>query len=464
MRWNMWRAGSVVVGGVALAGLLGGCGALGAGQATNAPSVATVRSGTIAETVEASGQLAAAKSVGLSFATGGAVTEVLAQEGDAVTVGQVIAKVDARDLELALASAQANLDSARGSLDSARVGLRQAGAGPSAADLEQARIGIDKAKDARWSAQSGRDAICGAVAEKRRDQYECDAAEAGVLQAEDGVRQAQLAYDTLAAGPDADEVATAQAAVTRAQAQVKSAETAVAQARLKLEAATLTAPIQGTLTSLALVAGEQTATGSTVAEVADLSKLAVTVQLDELSVAAVQAGQPVTVTLEALPDVTLAGQVERVGATGTSASGVVLFPVTVAVNPGGAAVRAGMTADLVIVTAESRAALVVPRAAVATANGQSYVQRLADGGTGSASTAAAAGSTATPKTERVAVVLGVGNDNEVAVTGALAAGDRILASATGTGTAGGGTSQSGPPMAGGITGAILGGGGPGGAP
>ena len=59
--------------------------------------------------IHATGSLAAERSQAVAFGIGGRVAEVLVDEGDFVTQGQVLARLDTRDLELSLQQAEAAL-------------------------------------------------------------------------------------------------------------------------------------------------------------------------------------------------------------------------------------------------------------------------------------------------------------------------------------------------------------------
>ena len=65
------------------------------------------------------------REVDLSFRVDGRVAEVLVDEGDAVTAGQVLARLDAEPLQTELAEAQANTDAQRAQLDLLREGNRR---------------------------------------------------------------------------------------------------------------------------------------------------------------------------------------------------------------------------------------------------------------------------------------------------------------------------------------------------
>lgn len=81
-------------------------------EATTSPIVVPVSVGTQRQTVSATGTVQPAERADLSFAVTGEVTEVLVAEGDAVTAGQALARVDDTLLRAQLTAAQAQLDAA----------------------------------------------------------------------------------------------------------------------------------------------------------------------------------------------------------------------------------------------------------------------------------------------------------------------------------------------------------------
>ncbi|WP_244927500.1 biotin/lipoyl-binding protein [Nocardioides sp. W7] len=76
------------------------------------PTTSTVSSETVRETVAASGTIAAARRVDLSFEVSGTVTRVLVAEGDKVRKGQALARIGASTLLARRTAAVATLDAA----------------------------------------------------------------------------------------------------------------------------------------------------------------------------------------------------------------------------------------------------------------------------------------------------------------------------------------------------------------
>jgi len=134
----------------------------------------------------------------------------------------------------------------------------------------------------------------------------------------------------------------------------------------------------------------------------------VEVNLDETDVAQVAIGQETLVSVDAFPDVNLAGEVMYIAPVAQIESGVVLYPVTVRLAPADIPVRAGMTGDVEIISAIQEGALIVPLRAVHTEGERSYVDRLVGG-----------------QTERVEVTLGMVTETEVEITSGLAEGDVV---------------------------------------
>lgn len=234
------------------------------------------------------------------------------------------------------------------------------------------------------------------------------------------VREAQINLEQLLADPGVSEIARAEAAMARA-------EVAVAEAERDLERATLNAPFAGTVTRVNLNVGERTdapATGDSEASggadivIADLGALRVKVPVDELDVAQVAQGQEVSITLDALPDTDVTGTVTNVAPQADkSDQGTTTYEVTVAIDAGDVPVRPGMTAVVEIVTQRTEEVVLVPRRAVRSEGGQSYVL-IPTGGEPT--------EPGMPASERREVELGLSDREFIEITRGLEAGEEVL--------------------------------------
>ncbi|MEA3398097.1 MAG: efflux RND transporter periplasmic adaptor subunit, partial [Chloroflexota bacterium] len=167
------------------------------------------------------------------------------------------------------------------------------------------------------------------------------------------------------AGPTDEEVEAAQLKVEQADLSLK-------KARRRLEEATLTSPFAGTVAQLNVAEGEL-ASGTAVIVVSDLTTLDVDVILDEHDVTLVKEGQPAQVSVIALDGPAISGEIVAIAPTAQVKAGVSLYPVTVRLTPTNQAVRAGMTADVEIVTAAWENVLTLPLRAIRIEGEESYV-------------------------------------------------------------------------------------------
>lgn len=112
----------------------------------------------------------------------------------------------------------------------------------------------------------------------------------------------------------------------------------------------------------------------------DLGSFETAVALGETDVVGVKAGNKVTLTFDALPDLTLVGEVKSVATSGTVSQGVVSYDVTIVPGTGNEGVKAGMTVTAEIITLSKPDVLAVPNGALKTdSSGGSYVLILTDG-------------------------------------------------------------------------------------
>jgi len=447
----------VVVGGLGFAGYryIGGQQQARA-EAQASMETAVVRRDTLRVTVDATGSLAPQAEVSLAFASSGLVTEVFVEEGQQVEAGQPLAQLDTDDLALQVTKAEISLrevelqletlleppdqadiekaqdtiDQAAASLQLAQIDYRTAQNSVAANEtLEDAQSAYEEALHDYdywlseynehgadyWFVDKAQEALDDARLALNRAQQQASqqlqSASNSLESAADTYRQAQNDLEALLAGADESDVEAA-------QLQVDQARAALEQARLQLEQATLTAPIAGTVTTLNVQPGEMASAGqAAVVVISDLSVLTVDVYLDETDVAQVVIGQEALVSVDAFPDAELTGEVAYIALVAETQSGVVLYPVTVRLSPTdpstssgqGFPVRAGMTADVEIITASQENALLVPLRAVHTEGGQSYVNRLSG-----------------HQLEQVEVELGLMTDTEVEIASGLAEGEVVI--------------------------------------
>lgn len=238
--------------------------------------------------------------------------------------------------------------------------------------------------------------------------------------------------------------ATTTGATLQAQAGLYNAQTANAHARASLIAlaaqlklATLTAPVAGVVTAVAVQAGSDAPSGAAITLAG--GTLEVTTSVVESDVASISVGQAATVSIAALNGASIDGTVATIAPAASSGgnSGVVSFAVEVALTNPPAGLRSGMSADVTITTASATGVLAIPARALAGTAGAYRVRVLA-----------ADGSVSTKD-----VTVGLITASLVEIQSGLQAGDRVI---TGTSTqqsttnrAGGGTNGAFPGAGGG---------------
>ena len=162
----------------------------------------TVTSGDLAATVTASGSVERAGIVDLAFATGGSVTAVNVEPGDAVQAGKVVARVDDTAALQQLASAESTLAQATQSAASTDASIASASA--TLADARRVaretnrrnRLAVDQAKESLRSAEDLWDESC---LDPANAMCPNPAAQAQLRAAQAAIDSAQLTFDAAVA-------------------------------------------------------------------------------------------------------------------------------------------------------------------------------------------------------------------------------------------------------------------------
>jgi HlyD family secretion protein len=370
----------------------------------NAQTVKVTRTD-LMTSVDSSGSIMPAAKLQLSFGASGTVLKVNAQVGDRVKKGTVLATLDPTDLQAKVTQAeQAYLIqqltySATVQPDSSEVRLARTSYANALADYNAAlrdynNLGdkttvqcsqLTTAKSALDRAQTAYDRVAN---DHQAKNYLVPGGKFySLIQS---LSDAQSAYDLAASNCDVTKTSLNDSAVRSARTQVHTAKTSLdnllapsaekqiqsaaqleqsrlslVQARQNLANATLIAPFDGVVTAVNITAGGASGSGAAL-ELADMSQLHVDVLVDETQIAAVKPGQKTQMTLDALPGITLTGQVAGIDPAGTVSQGVVNYNVHVNLDPTEAPVRLDMTANAMIVSGARQNVLAVPNAAIQT--------------------------------------------------------------------------------------------------
>ena len=307
----------------------------------NGPVTDMVTEGTFTTTVEAKGQLKPISSSVVSPSVDGTVDSINVQAGQSVNEGDVLMTIKNDELDRNVAEAQRAVAAAQEDLANAQKASAAAQATPTT-----------------------------------------------------NVEGASAAAGVSAASADTNAVSAAQRSLASAQANLD-------QANAKVSSRTVTAPSSGSIVELnakvgatvtgGMIMGESdTSGGKQCMQIADLSKMKVTVQVGEKDIAKIAVGQSANVTYPAFPDIVSQGTVTAIASVANSDAAST------------ARLKPGMTAEVSVVTEQLDDVVMVPTMALMTEDGEHYYVNVATDDEGK-------------QTRRVKVTVVTQNDNEAVV-------------------------------------------------
>jgi HlyD family secretion protein len=285
----------------------------GGGQAGAQPS-ATVPPVAESNTVTSDARAVPIHHVELSApGAGGVVAEVMVAEGDTVTEGQPLFRLDD-------AQAKAAVDEAAAAAQAATLAIKVADGAATQADdqVTAARAAVDEADAAVRSADATRDATPSGDARR--------AANAEVDRARAAARGARAQLGAARAAAEGAVTAFGQARLDETQAKAT-----LAGAQATLDDLTLTAPIAGTVASLDATVGQTVTAAAPVARIADSSAWRFeTIDLDEAAIGRLAVGANATVNVDAFETVDIPAKVESIAPFGETSAGDIVYTVVLA--------------------------------------------------------------------------------------------------------------------------------------
>lgn len=263
---------------------------------------------------------------------------------------------------------QSELDSMKSNISSTRSSINS-----SIASLDKDIDAIDTSKDSLSDLQrTYNDAVANLETVKRQNEVDIKNAEDAVRNKEISLDQAKISYNDLVAPLTSSEL---QSAVMK----VHQAKNNLDKVQESIEEATLTSPIDGQVGAIngkvgSLIAKDNTESFATII---NKDTLFAEVSVEESDIANIKNGQKAYVTFDAINGLELEGIVTFVSMTATTSnSGIVTYPVQVALNDVGKSdVKEGMTAFVKFVSSEVKDIITVPVAAVKNVNGAASVQK-----------------------------------------------------------------------------------------
>jgi multidrug efflux pump subunit AcrA (membrane-fusion protein) len=427
--WLNYLLGVACVGAIVAAFLV--VGPASGSQATVTRTAVAAR-GVVQSTVSGSGNLQAASQLDLGFKTSGTVTNIYVTQGQHVAEGQLLATLNPESAEVALEQARASLQSAIADLAQEEENDGETSTGQSSGGSTANAAYVASAPASTTTSRATTSPHETTTPKKHEAKQPETAAEAG---------GSSSSSSTTASKPT-ESAATREANITSARANVSSDRLTVQSAEQAVQNTKLYAPEDGTIVSLTGQVGEtvsgggttkaspgsgssssssgsgtgatatggasttgasvsssaskssssSSSSGSSFAILSNLSSMQLLVALSESEIGSVKAGQPATVTIEALSGAKLAAHVSEVALLSTSSSGgAVSYDVTFQLDQLETGLKVGMsaTAEVVVKQAEG---VNVPTSAITAGSvtvkraGKQIRQRVVTGLAGNTST------------------------------------------------------------------------------
>ncbi|MBI4121581.1 MAG: efflux RND transporter periplasmic adaptor subunit [Candidatus Ryanbacteria bacterium] len=240
----------------------------------------------------------------------------------------------------------------------------------------------------------------------------------GITSADRTIAEKTESLAKLRAGTDALDIKSQELSVSQRQNALRDAEE-------KLSDYFVRAPFDGILTNIDVERGDAVTSATVLATLVTRQKLA-EISLNEVDAANVRVGQKVTLTFDALPDLTITGSVAEVDAVGTVLQGVVTYNVKVSFDTDDERVKPGMSVSASIILEVKQDVLLVPNSAIKSENSAHFVELPSDIDMSAAAAANVSGVELTLPLRRETVEVGSSNDEFTEVSGGIKDGDRVV--------------------------------------
>jgi len=226
-----------------------------------------------------------------------------------------------------------------------------------------------------------------------------------IQSAQSGLQQAQDDLALTTAAPRKEDIDLYEAKVEQAKAQTELLKN-------QIQNTNLIAPIAGQIAEINKKEGEmvQAAFQDSVISILPDSPYQVKINVYEEDVVKIKIDNETEISLVAFPDQTFKGKVISIYPAENLIDGVVYYKVIIAINEPPEGIKSGMTADVVIKTAQKENVLIIPEGAVQKKDGRNFIQISENG-----------------NLQEREVVLGIsGTDNMVEIISGLQEGEKVV--------------------------------------
>jgi RND family efflux transporter MFP subunit len=229
--------------------------------------------------------------------------------------------------------------------------------------------------------------------------------------------------------------------IRTARLTVTQRERTLQEAKDNLADCYIYATMGGVISEVNIKQGDDVSSGASAVTIITKSKIA-EITLSEVDVANIKMGNKVTLTFDAIENLTITGEVIEVDSVGTASSGVVSYGIEIAFDTNEDNVKSGMSVGATIITNSKNDVLTVPTTAVKlNDDGTHYVQVLNKEYDLTNKTNSIKGVVSTTVPTTKIVEIGLSDDTNTEITGGLAEGDQVVLRVSATSSTSSGSSK-----------------------
>ncbi|OEF99811.1 hypothetical protein BHF71_01145 [Vulcanibacillus modesticaldus] len=282
----------------------------------------------------------------------GTVKEIYVNQGDMVKEGQLLIKLDDKDVTDALHQAEAAYQSALANLVQAKEGR--------SSRILQAETQLKQAEDAYMQAKKNLERIKELYEAEAIPKTQLEQAQTAYLQAENGLK---IAQDTL-------EKANSDANIDTLESAVEQAKVGVEQARRAVSNTKIVAPITGQIAVLNIEKGEIASPQLPLLQIVNQDQILVGLNVTESSLKNFELGKKLAIYVPAI-DEKIEGEVTFIAPAANSQT--LTFPIEIKVENLDQRIRSGMFVEVQVTDSEDEKYVVVPTQAVLGTGADTYV-------------------------------------------------------------------------------------------
>lgn len=248
----------------------------------------------------------------------GRITEVLVKEGEQVKSGQVVARIDAREVGAQQAQAKAAVAAAKAKYEELIAGSRPQEIGQARAGVGQAQAGVDQARANLDNAAKNYERMQALFRQGAISTSQLDNAQTAYTVAKEALQVSQEGVNAAGEKLDLSVVGTREEAIRGAAAQLAQAEAALESMMVLGDYTSIVSPVTGTVALKSVNQGEVVAAGQPLFSIVDPNDVWLSTRIEETKLGKIRVGEKVEYTIDGYPGRTFEGTVYDISAAANS--------------------------------------------------------------------------------------------------------------------------------------------------